>query len=331
MKIKYLPYQPHCFAFGGFELQMLSTFNAVKAQGLDVQKLDVWSRDSTFDVLHCWGIDIANYENVYWAKRSQKKVVVTALISYFETFKQVAKFNLSSIFYKQRLVKEMVDYIDVIVAINDEQAELFKKFYKVPSHKLSVIPNIVDDRFFELRSQVKNNDPTNDYILCVGNICRRKNQVLLAQACAENNIPLILIGKTIAGEEQYETQLVRIIEKSVNIQWIKGLEANSDELLKYFMNCRAFALLSYMEQQPISLLEAAVLNKPLIIANRAYAKQKYYSGSYLVNTDSVAHIKKGVDLIWDTPEVYRPNIEILQDCKGSAVAGAYTNLYERLK
>ena len=128
MIIKYVPYQPHCFAFGGFELQMLSTYDAVKAHGLNIQKMDVWDRDDKFDILHCWGLGIGNYENIHWAKKSKKKIVVTALSTHIETIKDIAKFTISSLFYKQRLVKEMVQNIDKIVVLNDLQADLYHKF-----------------------------------------------------------------------------------------------------------------------------------------------------------------------------------------------------------
>lgn len=73
MKVKYAPYQAHCFAFGGFELQMLSAFEAIQECGGEVSKLDPWDRSDNFEVLHCWGLGFPHDENIYWAKRSKKK------------------------------------------------------------------------------------------------------------------------------------------------------------------------------------------------------------------------------------------------------------------
>jgi len=327
--VRYLPYQPHCFAFGGFELQMLSTYNAVKSTGLNIQKMDVWDRDDKFNILHCWGLGLGNYENVFWARKSKKKVVVTALSTHFETLKDIVKFNISSLVYKQRLVKEMAQNVDVLVVLNDLQADIYHKFYKVPKSKIRIIPNIVNDAFFNLRDKAMNSG-NNDYLLCVGNICARKNQVLLASACAEKNIPLVLIGKTIPGEEQYEKRLKAIIENNANITWINGLKENSDELVDYFVNCKAFALPSFNEQQPISLLEAAILNKPLIIADLDYAKQKYYKNSFLVNPKSLTSIKNGVQIVMQNPETYIPDYDLLLNCKDTNVAKSYADIYINL-
>lgn len=327
MEIKFLPYQPHSFAFGGFEIQMLSTFNAIKQLGLNVNKLDVWDRDDNFDILHCWGLDMGNYENVYWAKRANKKVVVTALLNYYESNIQKFKFYLSSLIYKQRLIKEMLPSIDMVVVVNDKQAEVCRNILKIPNQKVSIIPNVVDDKFFNYKQSSNSENP---YILAVGNICNRKNQVSLAKSCLEAKIPLLLIGKVLNGEEKYADELNNIIKQSNNITWIKGLKENSDELIKYFANCTALALPSFAEQQPIALLEAAVLRKPLIIADRAYARQKYYNNSQLVNPDSISSIKTGLKNVMDNPVSYIPDIQPLLECKSANVANAYSNVYHRI-
>ncbi len=327
MKIKFLPYQPHSFAFGGFEIQMLSTFNAIKQLGINVSKLDVWDRDDNFDILHCWGLDMANYENVYWAKRAKKKVVVTALLNYYESNIQKFKFHLSSFIYKQRLIKEMLPNIDTVVVVNEKQAEVCYRYLKIPAHKVCIIPNVVDEKFFNYKPR---EDLKNGYILAVGNICNRKNQVNLAISCADDKIPLFLIGKVLNGEEKYADELNSIIKQSDNITWVKGLKENSDELIEYFANCTALALPSFAEQQPIALLEGAVLRKPLIIADKAYARQKYYHNSQLVNPDSISSIKTGLKNVLVNPEKYIPDIEPLLECRGINVANAYANVYNNI-
>ena len=52
-----VPFQPHCFAFGGFELQMIAAMDSARAAGADVAPLDFWRREADFDVLHLWALD----------------------------------------------------------------------------------------------------------------------------------------------------------------------------------------------------------------------------------------------------------------------------------
>src|SRR4051812_48074208 len=82
MKVRVAPLQPHCFAFGGFELQMLDALEAARRAGVAIQQLDPWSRDDAFEIVHVWGLETANASLVMWAKRAGKKVVLTALLPY---------------------------------------------------------------------------------------------------------------------------------------------------------------------------------------------------------------------------------------------------------
>jgi len=326
MKIKFLPYQPHCFAFGGFEIQMLSAFKALESLGVNVEKMDVWSRDNDYQIAHCWGLDLANYENVKWAKKSGKIVVITALVGYYEDMVDRIKFRISSSFYKERLIKEMVTYIDRFVVLNELQAKIIHEHYGIAKDRIHIIPNIVDERFY----QIANESPIiSDYVLIVGNVCTRKNQLALAKACVLENLKLIIIGGVLRGEEGYGEQLTQIVNNNVNISWIKGLKENSDELLDYYKKCSIFALPSFIEQQPISLLEAAVMNKPLIIANKAYGKQKYYENSYLVNPKSVRSIQNGLRKVINDKSSYLPNQNLLKECKSENVGRAYMEVYHR--
>jgi len=326
MKVKFLPYQPHCFAFGGFEIQMLSALKALENAGVDVEKMNVWSRDNDYQIVHCWGLDLANYENVKWAKKSGKMVVVTALVGYYEALVEKLKFTISSSFYKERLIKEMVTYIDRFVVLNELQANIIHEHYGVTREKIHVIPNIVDEKFYQIATE---NTIIADYVLIVGNVCTRKNQLALAKACVLENLQLTIIGGVLRGEEGYGEQLQQIVDNNANITWIKGLKENSAELLDYYKKCSIFALPSFIEQQPISLLEAAVMNKPLIIANKAYGKQKYYQNSYLVDPGSVKSIQDGLRKVINDKSSYLPDQDLLKECKSENVGKAYMEVYQR--
>ncbi len=73
MKVKYIPFQPHCFAFGGFELQMLNTLEAVVNSGVIAEKLNPWGRVNDFEIIHYWGLGFIHFESILWAKHAGKK------------------------------------------------------------------------------------------------------------------------------------------------------------------------------------------------------------------------------------------------------------------
>jgi glycosyltransferase involved in cell wall biosynthesis len=326
MKIKYLPLQPHCFAFGGFELQMLSAFNAIKKKGVNVEKLDIWDRNQDFDILHCWGLGFSNYENFIWAKKTNKKLIATVLVYYYDSIYKKLKFHISSKIHTQKIFIQMLSLVDALVVVNEEQARVCNTLYKVPRNKIFVIPNIVTSNYFDASIETSIIDQKS-YLLTTGNVCERKNQVLLAEACAEKNLDLVIIGKPLDGEAEYAEKLENITNKNKCINWIKGLKENSNELINYYKNCSAFVLPSFVEQQPISVLEASILHKPILIADKDYAKQKYFENACLINPSSKKSLIDGLMKIKNNPELYIPKYVYLSECKEENVSDAYIKVY----
>jgi len=330
MKIKYFPYQPHCFAFGGFDMQMLNALDAVKKTGLDASKLDIWSRDNDFEIIHLWGIGPHNYHIINWAKKSEKKILATVLIPYFDTIRLKFSFIRHYNSYWQKQLIYNYDLIDKVVVVNELQATVLSKYYKVHKSKITVIPNIIEDKYFETPtfnfSEKYNID---DYILCTGNVCSRKNQLNLAKACINLDKKLVLIGGVLDGEELYAKELATLISNHSNIRWIKELPKGSEELATAYYNCSLFALASKDETQPISALEATAMNKPLILMDRKYAYQNFYNGATLCKSNSIKDIEISITECFKNKNNNEINTEILK-CREENVGNMYKNCYLNL-
>ena len=166
-----------------------------------------------------------------------------------------------------------------------------------------------------------------NYVLCTGNVCKRKNQLNLAKATINRGYPLLIIGDVLQGEEQYAEDLDRVIKNQDNARWIRGVAPGSPTLVAAYANCVAFALPSLMEQQPISALEAAAAGKPLLLADKAYAHQKYYRNACLVDPMSEVSIRNGLDRIMKSPANYSPEKTFLNECTREKVGMAYQSIY----
>ena len=330
MKVRVLPLQPHCFAFGGFEVQMLSAISAAQECGVDVQGQDVWSRESDFDILHVWGLDIAQKNAISWAKKAGKRIVVTALLPYISIPHRFYYFG-SAIAGVVRMKKQLLDMVDTLVVVNELQALSAQVLLGCDKTKIRIIPNIIEPQYFA--SNIENLSPVTsltDYVLCTGNVCNRKNQINLAHAAISGGYPLLIIGDVLQGEEQYGAALQQVINGHENIRWVKGVSSGSPGLVSAYSKCAAFALPSFSEQQPISALEAAAAGKPLLLGNRAYAKQKYYSNAYLVDPKSVSSIRCGLDRVMSHPAQFVPEQSFLFECTRARVGAAYRDVYLNL-
>ncbi len=332
MRVRVIPCQAHSLAFGGFDVQMLSAISASREEGVDISPLDLWSRDSNYDILQLWGLEECHLQNLIWAKRSGKRVVLTALLPYISLttyFKSIASNLIGRRSYKNFIASN----INHLIVVNEKQAISAVKMFGVPKHKISIIPNIIEDKYLKTRnrSSADDNIDLKEYILCTGNICRRKNQLKLAQAAISESIPLLFIGHPLPGEESHINEFQTTISEASNIKWIPGLHSHSDELYNAYKNCLGFALLSSHETQPISALEAAALGKPLMLSDKSWAKQVYYENACLINSESLESIKSGIRKIVQQPEKFTVPRNNLISCSSEKVGQAYRSIYEKLK
>lgn len=330
IKVKFFPLQAHSLAFGGFEIQMLTLLDNLQqysTNDIEVSKIDVWSRNSDYDIAHFWGLEPANLNNVIWAKNSGKKIVITVLLSYYEKIISLLYDKISKYIGIKKIQLEILKLVDAVVVVNDLQMTVAHNVFDVEKEKIFIIPNIIHNNF--LRKN-KIQTASKNYILCTGNICKRKNQLYLARACAKLQKELILVGKVLPGEENYAKQVEEVVDSNSNIIWIKGLTENSEELIQLVQDCRVFALLSISETQPISILEALAFGKTLLLSDRKFAYQSYFVNAKKVNPESVESICTGINELYSDAKTSQFYDSVIEDFKGESVAKKYEEVYRSL-
>ncbi len=109
-----------------------------------------------------------------------------------------------------------------------------------------------------------------DYVLCVGRIEKRKNQLMLAHALSSTDLPLVFIGHT--GDKAY-TGMVQKFSRGKAI-FIERLP-HGDMLASAYKGARVFVLPSWCEGAPLSALEAAAAGTALVLSNRS-SEREYF-------------------------------------------------------
>jgi glycosyltransferase involved in cell wall biosynthesis len=89
----------------------------------------------------------------------------------------------------------------------------------------------------------------NTYVLCVGNICPKKNQLSLAQICSKIGVQLLLIGKI--NDNNYFKECI----KHDNVLYLGFMD--SYNMYNAYRFAKIHVLPSYVEIPGFSSLEAA--------------------------------------------------------------------------
>ena len=267
MKVRTVPVQPHCFYFGGFDIQMHRTLDLMRSQGIDARPLDFWSRDIDFDAIHCWGLASVHYDLVRSAKCYGKKVIISALIPYMSMRARIRHIG-GMIQGRRRLLMEMLDHTDRLFVHNELQVDTAVRLFGMKSEKIEIIPAILDPNLYD-QTPVSPIDDLRNYIACIGNIWPRKNQLRLAQAARRVECPMIFCGDLMGGEEAYTGEFMRLIDKTPYFRWYRWV--NEADLRRVLFNSVGVALPSFEETQPMAALEGTTMGKPILLGNRAYA------------------------------------------------------------
>ncbi len=155
---------------------MLELYNGLRLrEDIWITKMDPWDRQADFDVLHLWGLEQANYNNAYWAKRSGKKVVMTALIGQTGGVLEKLRFMTSKRIGNVRFLLKVLENIDALVVVNELEALKAIKYFKLPKEKVHIVPNMITrEALATINEKAKKEVHFEQYFFCAGNISEKK-------------------------------------------------------------------------------------------------------------------------------------------------------------
>jgi glycosyltransferase involved in cell wall biosynthesis len=326
MRIRAVPFQPHAFFFGGFDIQMCRTLDLMREVGLDAKPLDYWDRGDQFDVLHIWGLDPTHEHLVNTAKLNGKKVVITPLLPDL-TVANRGRHLLRTLQGRRRPLRNILRQTDRLLVVNDLQVESAVRMFGYPRSQVEVVPTIIDSAFFSDIVEEPVDDLIN-YIVCAGNVWPRKNQVRLAQASLQTDIPVIFVGNVMGGEAAYTAEFESLVKSSPLLRWHKWVSL--PDLKRIFRNAAGVALPSFAETQPASGLEAGALRKPLLLGRRYYARQSFFENACLADPASVVDIARGLRRLRDSPLVHIPRQDMVAQCRPEVVGRTLKRIFSSL-
>lgn len=171
------------------------------------------------------------------------------------------------------MVREMLTLADHVIFLStSERAALADIGATVEDQRASLVHNPVDANLWEDSDPARFREtwladrpgPT-DYIICIGRIEERKNQLMLARAMRDLPLRLVLIGHE--GSPDYAKRIRA--EAGSAVLMTGRLEPNSAMLRSALVGASAFALPSWAEGAALAALEAAATGVSLALSDRS--------------------------------------------------------------
>lgn len=256
-----------------------------------------------FDLIHLHEIYTVNHW--YTARLARKNNIPYILTPHGTAMlaKKEGRVTRKKLFY--RLVgRKLLASAAVITALSiQEKAALEKLGFS--EDKIQVIPNGIDTGLFSgpcdpSEFRITQNIPSKATVVAfVGRIHPKKGIDLLIRSIASlKNIYLVIAGPT--EDRMYAEKLKEMVRKSVVGKRIRFLGAVTGGMKQsLFAAADIFALTSYAEGLPMSVLEAAASGLPLLITKQCGLPQvEEYDAGIIVNNSEV-EITGGINKIID--------------------------------
>ena len=258
---------------GGGEIQLLRYEEHLKKQGIRVLRYNPWRPQfDEADIVHCFSVMGGSWNIPWYTRHNRHLPLVVSPIIWLDQPE----------LYPVEEIKRILDCADHILPNSKAECTLLQKQFLLDSRLFTPIVNGVEEIFFEpidprlFRERFSLDEP---FILCVGNIERRKNQLNLIRALRGTGLHLVLAGQ----EREVEYASLCHAEADQTVHFVGTLEHAGTLHRSAYAAADAFALTSTLETPGLAALEAAAAGCRLIITSGGCTVE--YFGGFVTYCD----------------------------------------------
>ena len=271
---------------GGGEIQLQKYAEYLPSHGVDVRLHDTWRANfASISLVHffsCIGgsVHFCNYVR----QRGLPLVISSSLWITPETAHR----------YPVDEIRAQLALADVVVTNSDTESDLLAEVLALPRERFMAVMNGFDPRFAEPQ------DPLlfriafgieGQFILNVGNIEPRKNQLELVRALKGHPLPLVLLGHK--RDEAYAAQV--LAEGGSKVRYIGPLDHADPRLASALGACSVFVLPSTLETPGLAALEAAAAGVPVVVTSEGPTRDYFGTHAWYVDHRDCHDIRRGID------------------------------------
>lgn len=266
---------------GGGELELLDILSNLRQLGV---RADIYGPNALpmnkYDVVLHYSIVPSGMEFVREAKSAGKKLILMPSIWRIDEPSASEKASAA----------EFIKAADVIVFKSKSECENVSKYMALDQNKLAFCKWGVDSCFEE---PVENKDlfksayKLEKYLLWVGMIDERKNQLTAIHALKDLEIPLVFIGDY--RERSYYESCVKAAPSS--FKFLPHFQPKSEMLRSALQSCTAYIETSF-EPPGFSAFEAALSKVPMVLSQGEWTDENFGNLVFKADPKSIKSIRQ---------------------------------------
>jgi len=315
VRVAFFVYPTAFQAPGGGEIQLLKTKEYLEKEGVEVKLFDPWKdKMSDFDIFHTFG-SVKECLNAIRTARLQGVKTVLSTICWYSwksawlTYTEpkarlvsVARHVAKRFFpFLPSMRKSMMEESDLLFPNSESEAHQLTRFFGMPRKKIFVVPNGVDPVF----EQAKPDDfiqryGLRDFVLMVGRIEPRKNQLNMVRALRGAKFPVVFVGEPVHHYQDYYAACKR--EAGGNIHFLGALPHESGLLSSAYVACNTFLLATWLETPGLAALEAALAGAKVVITDQGATREYFGEYAAYVTPDRLSEILSVTSAVFEKPK-----------------------------
>jgi len=285
---------PFCLAHGGHAIQIMQTTAALQGLGATVEPIRWWDETQRGDVIHHFGRMAA--DQIRFAQKKGMRVVMAELLT-GPGSRTPGQLRLQK--YISRAIERFAPRMftsaynwdsyrlaDAFVANTSWEKHLMEYLYDAAPQKTHVVPNGVEDVFFNSAKLERG-----QWLVCAATLTERKRVLELAEAAVMARTPVWIIGRPYSDTDPYSQKFLAYAQANPQYVRFEGAVSNRAELAQIYRAARGFVLLSTMETRSLSAEEAVACECPVLLSDLPWAHGTFASGAqFCPVTDSIPAI-----------------------------------------
>ncbi len=331
MRVLFINRNSYSNSIAGDSVQMMKTKDYLEKLQVRVElncspELDL----TAYSLVHLF--NIMPVEEVYPlflnALRQKKKIVLSPIFWDPDEFLKHNREHRDFKTWWQKtmpLRKEILNKVDLILPNSRLELEALEHmFSRLPPAR--VIPNAADPLFASAKpDRFINRFKWKDFLLSVGRICRRKNQLGLIKAVKSLKIPLVIIGPL---NDSIYYQECRREAAGTEVLFLDSF--NQNDLSSAYAAARVHALTSWYDTPGLVSLEAALAGCQIVTTDRGSASEYFGDLAFYCDPNNQESIRLAITKAWSAKKDDRLKNLVLEKYIWDRTAVATLEAYKKV-
>ena len=203
----------------------------------------------------------------------------------------------------------IIDWATVYLPNARVNAQYLHEAFGMDVSRAVVVPNGVREIFFEASPEAfAEKYGLRDFVLCVGRVESKKNQLSLVAAMRGTGIPLVIVGRP--NPEAYRQLCRRYADD--NVRFIDSL--SEEELASAYAAAKVHALVSWIELPGLTTLEAGAAGCNIVTTDRGSPPEYLRGMAWYCEPGRVESIRAAVLAAYEAPRSEEVRRQLRQHC-----------------